>query len=227
MNSILIAAIVASAAPVEIELASPAAATARLECEVATGSLIVSRGDCLAIKMYSASLYTHVGAVVVREGEIYVYDAMNGCGVRKQLLCDYVTGLNDAAIHPFHLRQPMSEYQAQRFERHLEGQLGRPYAIKHHLTGTRAAGLHCSEYVTDALIAADLLRASRPSRVSPASLVTGILTAEVHRQADTMQLVPEPPARPESGSWVVQCWFDTRQCTQNCYRKLWAWFCCK
>lgn len=227
MNSILIVALVASAAPAQVELAGPAAATARLEREVATGSLIVSRGDCLAIKMYSASLYTHVGAVVVREGEIYVYDAMNGCGVRKQLLCDYITGLNDAAIHPFHLCQPMSDDQARRFEKHLEGQLGRPYAIKHHLTGTRAEGLHCSEYVTDALIAADLLRANRPSRVSPASLVTGILTADVHRQADTMQLLPEAPPVPEFDSWVGRCWFETCQCTGTCYRKLWSWFCCK
>lgn len=227
MTSMLIAAVVFSAATAEIELVTPADATARLEREVATGSLIVSRGDCLAIKVYSASLYTHVGAVVVREGEIYVYDAMNGCGVRKQLLCDYVAGLNDAAIHPFHLCAPMSEVQARRFERHLEAQLGRPYAIKHHLTGTRSAGLHCSEYVTDALIAADLLRADRPSRVSPASLVTGVLTAEVHRQADTMQLLPETPATPEFDSWIDRCWFETCQCTGTCYRKLWAWFCCK
>lgn len=227
MNSILIAAILISGAVAETDLATPAEATARLESEVVTGSLIVSRGDCLAVKMYSASLYTHVGAVVVREGEVYVYDAMHGCGVRKQLLCDYVVGLNDAAIHPFHLCRPMSDDQARRFERHLEGQLGRPYAIAHHLTGKRADGLHCSEYVTDALIAADLLRANRPSRVSPASLVTGVLAAEVHRQAETLQLLPDPPARPESENWVVQCWFDTQQCTQNCYRKLWAWFCCK
>jgi hypothetical protein len=227
MNSILIAALIASAATAEIELATPAEAAERLAGEVGTGSLIVSRGDCLAVKIYSASLYTHVGAVVARDGEIYVYDAMQGCGVRKQLLRDYVVGLHDAAVHPFHLCQSLTDDEAERFEKHLEGQLGRPYAIKHHLTGNRAAGVHCSEYVTDALIAAGRLRAKQPSRVSPASLVEGVLTAGVHQQAATLQLTPPPAQRVESENWFVQLWFDTGHCTTFCCRKLCAWFCCK
>jgi len=227
MNSILLIALVASAAAAEVELAEPAEAAVCLSREVGTGSLLVSRGDCLAVKIYSASLYTHVGAVVERDGEFYVYDATPGCGVRRQLLCDYVSGLKDAAIHPFHLCQPLTDAEAQRFERHLESELGRPYEIKHHLTGRRAAGLHCSEYVTDALIAAGRLRAKQPSRVSPASLVEGILTAGVHRQTTTLQLLPEPAPRRVSDNWFIQLWYDTEDCTGACYRKMQAWFCCK
>src|SRR5207253_4033401 len=105
--------------------------------------------------------------------------------------------------------------------------LGRPYAIAHHLTGERAAGLHCSEYATDALIACGTLRAKEPSRVSPASLVEGILKGDLYEQADSLQLASEPASPAASDWWCVRLWFDTQQCTSLCYRKLRAWFCCK
>ena len=226
LHSILLTLLVASASA-EVETASPREAQARLERELQTGSLIVSKGDCLAVKMYSASAYTHVASVVVHENEIFVYDATGGAGVRRQLLCDYLAGQDDAALHPFHLCQPLSPEQARKFEEHLENQLGRPYAIAHHLTGNRADGLHCSEYATDALIAAGLLRAKQPSRVSPATLVDGILKGELYTQATTLQLASDPPPRPDSDSWCTQIWFDTRQCTRACNLQLRAWVCCK
>ena len=127
----------------------------------------------------------------------------------------------------FHLSQPLSPEKSRKFEEHLESQLGRPYAITHHLTGNRAEGLHCSEYATDALIACGLMRAKQPSRVSPATLVVGILKDDLYSQATTLQLVPDPPPRPASDSWCTQIWFDTKQCTRACYLQLRAWFCCK
>jgi hypothetical protein len=216
-----------AASPADVETANPREAQARLEHELKTGSLIVSRGDCLAVKMYSASAYTHVASVVVHETHVYVYDATGGAGVRKQLLGDYLAGQDDNALYPFHLCQPLSPENARKLAEHLESQLGRPYAIAHHLTGNRAEGLHCSEYATDALMAAGLLRAKQPSRVSPATLVTGILKEGLYAQATTLQLVPDPPRRPESDSWCTQIWFDTKQCTRSCYLQLRAWFCCK
>jgi len=115
---------------------TPQQALAQMADGVHTGSLIVSRGDCLAVKIYSASSYTHVAAVVVHDGETVVYEATGGAGVRKQSLRDYFTSQADHTLHFFHPNQPLSEKRAESFERHLECQLGRPYAIHHHLTGS-------------------------------------------------------------------------------------------
>jgi hypothetical protein len=76
-------------------------------------------------------------------------------------------------------------------------------------------------------MAAGLMRAKQPSRVSPATLVIGILKDGLYSQAATLQLVPDPPPRPASESWCTQIWFDTKQCTRSCYLQLRAWFCCK
>jgi hypothetical protein len=216
------------AAPIgDVTVVTPREAHTQLAQELQTGSLIVSRGDCLAVKVYSASRFTHVATVVVHDGCVNCYDSTGGAGVRKQTLAEYLDSQKEASLHPFHPRQPLTEKQVARLEEHLEGQLGRPYAIKHHLTGGRAKGLHCSEYATDGLIAAGLLRAKDPARVSPASLVEGVLNANLYEEADTLQLAPEPVPRSETASWCLQLWLDTQRCTSLCYNKLWAWFCCK
>lgn len=199
----------------------------RLAGEVETGSLLVSRGDCLAVKIYSASALTHVAAVVVHGDEVLVYDAMSGAGVRKQLLADYLDGLKDARVHPFHPAQPLSEKQSQVLEQYLESQLGRPYAIKHHVTGKRDKGLHCSEYVTDALIAAEMMHAKNPSRVSPASLVAGALESGLYKPGESLQLVVESPAPSENQGWCAWLWCSTRDCTCACCRKMRGWVFCK
>jgi hypothetical protein len=223
MNLILIAVLLTGSP----ETATPRQAHTALSPHLQTGTLIVSQGDCLAIKIYSASAYTHVAAVVVDNEVTKVYESTGGAGVRRQLLADYLVSQNDHTLHVFHPRKPFTAAQADCFEKHLEAQLGRPYAIRHHLTGERCQGLHCSEYVTDALISADLLRAKEPPRVSPATLVEGILKADLYEQAETLELVPEPPPRPESAGWCAILWFDTKQCTRACYYKLRGWFCCK
>jgi hypothetical protein len=227
MSWLLIAALLVGAPESAVAEYTPQQALAQMADGVQTGSLIVSRGDCLAVKIYSASSYTHVAAVVVHDGETVVYDATGGAGVRKQSLRDYFTSQADHTLHFFHPNQPLSEKRAESFERHLECQLGRPYAIHHHLTGERSAGLHCSEYVTDALIAAGMLRAKQPPRVSPASLVEGILKTDLYRAGETLQLVPETPERPASQGWCARLWFDTKQCTCSCCNKMRGWFFCK
>jgi hypothetical protein len=227
MSWILVTALLVGApTPVVLNL-HPAEAVSEIADDLQTGSLIVSKGDCLAIKIYSASAYTHVAAVVVHGGQVCVYDATGGAGVRRQSLGDYLAAQKDNTLYLFHPCQPFVEVRASRFEQHLKNQVGRPYAIHHHLTGERAAGLHCSEYVCDALIAAETLHARQPSRVSPASLVEGILQSEVYQPGDVVQLVPELPARPSSQGWCALLWFDTKQCTRACCGKLRGWFLCK
>jgi hypothetical protein len=227
MSWILVTAILVGAPAPAVLQRTPPEALAEIGDDVQTGSLIISKGDCLAIKIYSASTYTHVAAVVVNDGQACVYDATGGAGVRRQSLGDYLVAQSDNTLYLFHPFQPFTKRRASRFEEHLKSQIGRPYAIHHHLTGERAAGLHCSEYVCDALIAAETLHARQPSRVSPASLVEGILQADVYQPGDVVRLVPMPPARPESQSWCARLWFDTKQCTHACCSKLRGWFLCK
>ncbi|MBI3862082.1 MAG: hypothetical protein HY290_09320 [Planctomycetia bacterium] len=226
MNAILLFTLLAG--PIgDISVVTPREARCYLADRVQTGSLIFSRGDCLAVKVYSCSRLTHVVSVVVHDSGIYCYDSTGGAGVRKQSLADYLESQKDAELHPFHPHKPLTKKQAAQFEAHLESQLGRPYAVTHHLTGQRANGLHCSEYATDALIGCGLLTANEPSRVSPASLAEGILKGDLYEEADSLQLAPEPAPLPESDWWCVRLWYSTAQCTVDCCRKMRAWFCCK
>jgi hypothetical protein len=74
-----------------------------------TGSLIFSQGDCLAVKVFSKSSYTHVAGVVAKDGEFVVYDSMNGIGVRKTPLVEYLRQQTPSLIHVVHPRIPFEE----------------------------------------------------------------------------------------------------------------------
>jgi hypothetical protein len=228
---LLTLAVLAGSGPTEPESAGlvslPDAAMA-VAPSLETGSLIFSSGDCLAVRMFTASPYTHVAAVVVDgAGECMVYDSTNGVGVRKLSLDDYLATQAPVVIHVHQPRRPLSAAECAAFQAHLESQLGRPYAIAHHLTGERCEGLHCAEYVTDALMTIKLVRAERPPRVSPASLREGIVTRAIYTPGESIQLAhSEPPA--ETGtSACEQLWIDTRTCCRDCCRKLSGWFLCR
>lgn len=197
-----------------------------LAAELQTGSLIVSRGDCLAVKVFTNSPYTHIAAVVVRRGEPFVYDSTGGAGVRCQTLGNYLASQSPALVHLFHPCEKFSSRRAEEFETYLDRQLGTPYAIQHHLTGERAEGVHCAEYVTDALMACHLLQAKQPSRVSPASLIEGVTKGDLYCHAATLQLVPAPAVQTTGESWCGRMWGDTKECTRGCYLKMRGWFCC-
>ena len=202
-------------------------AVRQLAPRMVTGTLILSRGDCLAVRVYTKSRYTHVAAVVVRKGAPLVYDSMNGAGVRCLSLQDYLNSQKPTEIHLFQPREPFSNEQRAAFENYLESQLGRHYAVSHHLTGDRATGIHCSEYVTDALIVCELVQAKQPARVSPASLVEGITTGNLYSAGETFRLRDDPQPLTADASWCSRSWTCTRQCTSNCYVQLRRWFCCK
>ncbi|MSR56556.1 MAG: hypothetical protein EXS05_02650 [Planctomycetaceae bacterium] len=227
MSWILVAAILSgSPEPVEMQMAARQAAEV-LAAVLPTGSLIFSQGDCLAVKVFTASKYTHVGAVIERDGTHFVYDSTGGAGVRKLPLGDYLASQGDARLCVYHPQKPFSAVQIERFGSHLESQVGRPYGIKHHLTGKRSNGLHCAEYVTDALISAELMQARQPPRVSPASLKEGIQQCQLYRPVATMHLELKSPTAPVDSGWCSRVWFDTQECTKGCYRKLKGLFCCK
>ncbi len=202
-------------------------AASSIEPAMQTGTLLVSKGDCLAVRIYTQSPLTHVAAVVIRNGKPFVYDSANGVGVRCQTLENYLKSLSANEIYVLQPTKPFSAKRAGGFASYLDSQLGKPYAIKHHLTGERAAGVHCAEYVTDALQDCRLVRAKQPARVSPASLVEGVVKSKVYHAATTIQLTrPEPPP-PPNASWCSRLWFDTTTCTSSACLQMKRWFLCQ
>lgn len=198
-----------------------------LSLQLQTGSLLFNEGDCLAIRVYTASPYTHVAIVVMEEGQPIVYDSMNGAGVRKQTLSNYLITQCPDQLHVYHPQRRLTEEQGRGLAKYLDSQLGREYAVHHHLTGQRAKGMHCAEYVTDALMSIGLLHAEQPSKVSPASLQTGIMTAGVYTSTGTIDLTPPTEPMPKGSNRCHQMWLDTKQCLGVCCDKMTGWFLCR
>jgi len=227
MNALLLAAVLGAGPVSAAGASSPAVVAAKLAKNLPSGSLIVSKGDCLAVRVYTLSPYTHVAAVVVTDGKPFVYDSMNGFGVRRQSLADYLKLQDPVVVHVFRPRKKFSKKRTVALRTYLDKQLGRPYAVKHHLTGKRGKALHCSEYVTEGLLACNILSANNPARVSPASLVEGILKAKSYSSAETVQLKSPAPVKPTADGWCEQLWIDTKFCTINSCRKMRGWFLCQ
>lgn len=213
--------------PLPLERSAAAEAAARIAAECRTGSLLFSRGDCLAVRIYTGSGFTHVATVVQTPAGPMVYDSMNGTGVRKLTLEDYLVTQAPDEVHLYHPRREFTEPERVSYEYALESHLGRPYSVKHHLTGRPNAGLHCSEYLTQALMDIDWLRAENPVRVSPASLRKGILESNLY-ETGTIILIPRPQvAQVAATTWYGWAWSGTKSCTLGTCRKLSRWFLCR
>lgn len=211
---LLIAALAAT--PTDV-YSSPRGASTILSEQVVTGTLLVSEGDCLAVKIFTGSPYTHVAGVVVEEGRAFVYDSQNGVGVRKQTLENYLASTRPDELRLLQPTDEFSEHRSQEFRRYLESQLGRPYAVRHHLTGERCEGVHCAEYMTDSLMAADLVTAERPARVSPASLRAGLLRHGLYEESLCITITDKQPERPNGANWCQKLWYDTKDCCASCW----------
>lgn len=202
-------------------------AAAEIAPDLQTGSLIFSEGDCLAIKVYVGGPYTHVAVVVVDRGGPVVYDSMNGGGVRKLPLEEYLVTQSPDTITLLHPARPLTGEEAEELQGALESRVGTPYAVMHHLTGERSEeGVHCAEYATDALMAIRLIHAERPSKVSPSSLADGVVQHNVYTPGETIEL-DFPAAELAGDNWCEQLWIDTRLCCTRCCRQLSAWFLCR
>lgn len=200
----------------EVHVSSEAAATA-WSGDLETGSLLFSDGKCLAVKVVSYSRFTHVAVVVQEKSGAFVYDSQNGVGVRRLSLAEYLDENVGVKIEILRPRDSLTPSQKTHLKAYLESQLGRPYAILHHLTGSRRDGLHCAEYLTDALMAIELISAEQPSRVSPASLYSALLAHELYESQRTVRLtLPEPEAR-EGKNWCHKLWIDTKDCCSSCW----------
>lgn len=205
----------------------PAQTVQEIAATIQTGSILASQGDCLAVRVCTRSSYTHVAGVVMHEGQPFVYDTVPGAGVRCLPLTEYLISQQPTQLQLLHPAKPFSPRQAADFEQHLHAQLGRPYDVKHFATGYRARGLHCSEYMTDALIASQHIVAENPARVSPNGLVTSLTEHHIYSTGAT-HFLPEPPAPPvpPSKTWYGRAWQGTKECTYDCWTQTRRWFCC-
>lgn len=200
---------------------------AEIRDNVQTGSLIFSQGDCLAVKVFTGSSCTHVATVVRGPDGPIVYDAMNGVGVRKSPLDDYLRFLVPSEVEIVHPAKPWNEVQTAAFVGHLESQLGRKYRIHHHATGGRTDGVHCAEYMTDALIAAQQMTALQPSRVSPGSLRQGCLDGGVYTIGQVYDFDEAARPDPLNESWCQWTRRETAECCSATCRQLSRWFLCR
>lgn len=192
-----------------------------------TGSLIFSQGDCLAVKVFSGSNYTHVGGVIAKNGEFFVYDSMNGVGVGKTSLAEYVRRQTPSSLHLVHPTVPFSPAKADAFERHLESQIGRKYAVRHHLSGQRCQGLHCSEYMTDALMQAEIISARQPPRVSPGSLLEGVTATRAYSEGGHFVLKVSDPPILSDRPWYERAWNCTSLTCRKSASQLRRWIVCR
>jgi len=211
--NVLLLAVLAST-PVQT-FASPREAAEDLSAQVRTGTLLFSEGDCLAVKVFTGSPYTHVAGVVVEDGEAWVYDSQNGVGVRKLRLAAYLAAVRPDELHVLQPAEGLPDANA--FRKHLEQEIGRPYAVAHHLTGKRCDGVHCAEYMTDSLISAKLIKAKRPPRVSPASLRDGLLKHGLYEEGTVLTVAAEEPKREPGSTWCREAWLDTKDCCASCW----------
>lgn len=227
MHALLVAAAFTIAPAKSVSYASASSAAAYLETRVQTGTLLVSKGDCLAVKVFTRSPYTHVATVVKENGKVYVYESANGYGVIRETLAEYLDSESPTKIYVLNPKQPFSKKCAKTYRKYLKSQLGKPYAIKHHITGERCNGLHCSEYVTDGLMKIDLIHANQPSRVSPGSLAQGVVQGGVYESAVAVTLKDPQTERQIGKNHCHQMWLDTKICTIRFCLKLRRLFACR
>ena len=196
---------------------SPAAAAAIVSPTLETGSLLFSDGKCLAVKIFSRSRYTHVATVVREPSGLFVYDSQNDIGVRRLPLAKYLALTEGDEIEIVNPARSFDTARADHYQDYLESQLGRPYDIMHHLTGSRSEGVHCAEYLTDALMAVNLVTAENPSRVSPASLRSGLLSNDLYDRSAILLIDAPEPERAEGQNWCHEFWLETKDCCRTCW----------
>jgi hypothetical protein len=227
MHAFLLTAFLAAAHPADDANVDASALAAAITPDLQTGTLLFTEGDCLAVKASAGGPYTHVAAVVVHDGAPVVYDSMNGVGVRRSSLVDYLAA---QAPDEIDLLQPSREFTPQEslvFESALQQRVGAPYSVMHYITGHRASsGVHCSEYVTDALMSIERIKADRPPRVSPSSLHAGLIDGELYTETASVQF-PLEPIPVDADGWCEQLWLDTKHCCFSCCDQLSGWFLCR
>ncbi len=221
--ALFLAALACAAQPVKFH--DTATAARELAPHLETGTLLVSRGDCLAVKVFTDSQFTHVGSVVMGDSGPLVYDTVLATGARRLTLEEYLAALGRGNVQLLHPRRPFGAAETASYRRYLESQLGRPYSLTQYVKGETESGMHCSEYAVSALVAADRAATRNATRVSPGSLAEGVLEAQLYHTGLHFTLAEPPP--PVGRNLCEQWWLDTKACcTQSC-AQLRRWVFCE
>jgi len=199
----------------------------QIAAQCQTGSMLFSRGDCLAVKVCTGSQFTHVATLVKMDEICWVYDSMNGTGVRKLLLKEYLSRQAPDELLVYHPHRAFTENETKSFKSALNQELGRNYDAIHFMTGNQADGIHCAEYMTRTLISIDWLHANNPARVSPGSLLEGIQESGAYTLGGRILLSSPVEPIPEVDGWHEALWQNTRLCCQSSCRQMSRWLLCR
>ncbi|WP_437185545.1 YiiX/YebB-like N1pC/P60 family cysteine hydrolase [Planctomicrobium sp. SH668] len=192
-----------------------------------TGSLIFSRGDCLAVKTYTCSRFTHVATIVMEENTPWIYESTSGHGVRKVPLKEYLEIDSPHRISLLHPNRAFTTQECTKYQAALDSQIGREYSVTHFVTGTRSEGLHCAEYLTDSLMAIHWLEVKNSAKVSPGSLYDGITKHGVYLEDSELVIARKIEAIPEPETWYGSLWQETKSTCHGGTRQLSRWFFCQ
>ncbi|WP_437223554.1 hypothetical protein SH661x_003262 [Planctomicrobium sp. SH661] len=199
----------------------------QLAARCQTGTLLFSRGDCMAVRIYTGSRYTHVATIVFNDGIPWAYDSTSGTGVRKLSLDEFLKLQAPDALTLCHPVRPLSEEEKVVFQQRLDRELGRQYSVTHFIRGQRGVGLHCAEYLTDALMSIDWVHAENPAQVSPGSLLAGVTGSGVHVMGEEIIVPHRLEPIPETTNWRESLWRETKSCYEGGCRQMSRWVLCR
>ena len=159
------------------------------------------------VERYTGSEISHV-ALAVNDGvTTWVYEATPR-EVRRLSWSSYVdelARLNDGRRRPIKAfvmkpKRLLTQDQRERLVSYLDSQIGRRYSVKSYVRHMPSDGIHCAEYVANALMSANQLNADRSYRLNPAALV-----GQLRGDYQTASAVSVPDYEPQ-GSWCERSW---------------------
>ena len=123
-------------------------------------SLIFLENGSKIVQRESDSTITHVGIILKRDNDYFVYEA-DKPEVKKTLLEDYINKIDDynkrknekrkLSVWIKYTNTKLPSDKRIQLENYLEKQIGRKYSIQSYVYGLPATGIHCSEYIGNSL----------------------------------------------------------------------------
>jgi hypothetical protein len=174
-----------------------------------SGSLVVLADSNKVVSAWTDSNITHVGVLMHKDGESWIYEATPG-SVRRVTLSAYCRELseqNGQRRKPIRLwvmqpEKPYSDAQLERMQTYLDRQLGRRYSVKGYVRKRPVDGIHCAELASTALSHGERIDVPTPFAMSPGALYEKV--SPVYRDPEPVTL----PSRPAQSSWCSRAWDD-------------------
>jgi hypothetical protein len=81
--------------------------------------------------------------------------------------------------------------------------------------------------MTDALMVAELISAKEPSRVSPGSLLEGVITSKTYREGNRVELSATESPQSLDQPWYYRAWDCTSSCCSKSVKQVRRWIFCR